>query len=139
MLVEAVGGPRAAGRVRERSGNIVGLDVHGQGGGAPGILESFLTVVGREERQFPLSHSSTTRQPEVGVLTRMYKLPTWDKWDQCGCGITKTRSGGGPGTSGIRGEIGLNTLVLIHEPLAGVNAHIHERPLELRLRDLEGP
>ena len=58
MLVEAVGGPRAAGRVRERSGNIVGLDVHDQGGGgAPGILESFLTVVGREERQFPLSHT----------------------------------------------------------------------------------
>ena len=114
MLVEAVGGPRAAGRVRERSGNIAGLDVHGQGGGAPGILESFLTVVGREERQFPLSHtnfeekkgnfSSTTRQPEVGVLTRMYKrFPpgtsgisaaagsrrhdqggSWDKWDQGG-------------------------------------------------------
>ena len=117
MLVEAVGGPRAAGRVRERSGNIAGLDVHGQGGGAPGILESFLTVVGREERQFPLSHtnfeekkenfSSTTRQPELGVLTRMYKrFPpggqvgsgisaaagsrrhdqggSWDKWDQGG-------------------------------------------------------
>ena len=104
MLVEAVGGPRAAGRVRERSGNIVGLDVHGQGGGAPGILESFLTVVGREERQFPLSHSSTTRQPEVGVLTRMYKLPTWDKWDQCGCGITKTRSGGVLGQVGSGGR-----------------------------------
>ena len=50
MLVEAVGGPRVAGRVRERSGNIVGLDVHGQGGGAPGILESFLML----SRQLPL-------------------------------------------------------------------------------------
>ena len=115
MLVEAVGGPRAAGRVRERSGNIAGLDVHGQGGGAPGILESFLTVVGREERQFPLSHtnfeekkenfSSTTRQPEVGVLTRRVQtLPTWDKWDQCGCGITKTRSGGVLGQVGSGGR-----------------------------------
>jgi hypothetical protein len=60
VLVEAVGGPRAAGRVRERSGNIVGLDVHGQGGGgAPGILESFylLDVVGSGAEAVPTSHT----------------------------------------------------------------------------------
>ena len=49
VLVEAVGGPRAAGRVRERSGNIVGLDVHGRGGSA-GDFGVFLML----SRQLPL-------------------------------------------------------------------------------------